>query len=231
MQEVFIKCEEITKWSFALRSILKQTHSAKLQHHLPFEECLWTDLVNKHLVENVENIYYQRPADCEGINMKYMKMKAQEDDGHLRKENLEVVYRGIVYDCEGNEKEQPIHAVTEHLAQNLTMNQFVDSGLEGYLDMFKPPFLSRCPITQQQQIVILLAMTAVHYYPLIIAVCGECPAIQLVSKEPETLKTSISKVGMKLVGDLRNITSEGSSQEAVEKLRSLTSLPVVKVKL
>ena len=57
------------------------------------------------------------------------------------------------------------------------------------------------------------------------------PAIQLVSKEPETLKTIISKVGMKLVGDLRNITSEGSSQEAVEKLRSLTSLPVVKVKL
>ena len=60
-------------------------------------------------------------------------------------------------------------------------------------------------------------------------VCNECPAIQLVSKEPETHKTTVCMVGMKLVGDERNFMAEGSSQEACEKLRSLSSLPIVKV--
>ena len=116
-------------------------------------------------------------------------------------------------------------AVTEHLTKNLKMKPFVASGLDGFLEMFHPPFLSRCPVTRDQQIVILLFV----FYPLIMAVCGECPAVQLVSKEPETLKTAISKVGMKLAGDERNITSEGSSQEGVERLRSQTALPIVKV--
>ena len=106
VQEVHLLCEKITKWKAALASIMKQTFMAKLQHHLPFEECLWADLVNKHLVKNAENIFYQRPADCKGINMKYVKMKAEEDDGHLKKENLEIVYKNVVYDCNGKVKDR-----------------------------------------------------------------------------------------------------------------------------
>ena len=41
--------------------------------------------------------------------------------------------------------------------------------------------------------------------------------------------STICKVGMKAVGDERNILAEGSSKEACEKIRSLTSLPIVKV--
>ena len=32
-------------------------------------------------------------------------------------------------------------------------------------------------------------LSALHFYPIIIRACGECPSIHLVSKEPETHKT------------------------------------------
>lgn len=78
------------------------------------------------------------------------------------------------------------------------------SGAAGYLKFFQPPFLSRCPATREQQRVILIACTGLnckqgvvklnflsvlHYYPLIMRACGECPSVHLVSKEPETHKT------------------------------------------
>ena len=34
-------------WKKVLASVIKQTFSAKVQHHLPFEEVMWTELVNK----------------------------------------------------------------------------------------------------------------------------------------------------------------------------------------
>ena len=121
-----------------------------------------TSEVNKHLVEHVEDIYYQRPADNEGINIKYVKMMAEQEDGHMKKEHLEIVYKEVVFDCNGKVKEKPTHAVTEHLTKHLKMKKFIPSGLEGYLEIFQPPFLSRCQTTREQQTVMLMAMTGNH---------------------------------------------------------------------
>ena len=43
------------------------------------------------------------------------------------------------------------------------------------------------------------------------------------------LSRTICKVACKAVGDLRNFLAEGSSKEACERIRSLTSFPIVKV--
>ena len=169
----------------------------------------------------------------------------------MSRDDVEIVYNGVgmydiyinqetncdlsVYDVNGEVKERPLHAVTDHLTRFLKIAKFNPrylllfshatlhnnffSGAAGYLDFFQPPFLSRCPATREQQRVILIACTgfrdesltslqsspthklqarnckhsdflsALHFYPMIMRACGECPAIHLVSKEPETHKT------------------------------------------
>ena len=42
---------------------------------------------------------------------------------------------------------------------------------------------------------------------------------------------TICKVACKVVGDEKNLLAEGSSKEACERIRSFSSLPIVKVNL
>ena len=95
----------------------------------------------RHLAERVEDIFYQRPADNEGLQMKYLAMRADETGGIMKMEDLEIVYRDVgmsryyiakpnkncdisVYDANGVVKERPLHCVTEHLTRGLKMSKF-----------------------------------------------------------------------------------------------------------
>ena len=109
-------------WKKVLPSIIRQTFNAKVQHHLPFEEVMWQELINKwvahlfpfspliflsrHLAEHVDDIYYQRPADNWGLQIKYLASRADERGGRMSKDDVEIVYNGVgMYDIFVNPRE------------------------------------------------------------------------------------------------------------------------------
>ena len=96
---------------------------------------------SRHLAERVDDIYYQRPADNWGLQIKYLTSRADERGGRMSKDEVEIVYNGVgmyydiyvqlrkncdfsVYDVNGKVKERPLHAVTDHLTRFLKMAKF-----------------------------------------------------------------------------------------------------------
>ena len=49
-------------------------------------------------MENVDNIYYQRPADNWGIQIKYLENRVDERGGEMSKGDVEVVYNDVGVD-------------------------------------------------------------------------------------------------------------------------------------
>ena len=106
---------------------------------IPSFSCSISYFSARHLAERVEDIFYQRPADNEGLQMKYLVMRADETGGIMKMEDLEIVYRDVgmrwtvasklnchisVYDAHGVAKERPQHCVTEQLTRGLKLSKF-----------------------------------------------------------------------------------------------------------
>ena len=62
---------------------------------IPSFSCSISYFSARHLAERVEDIFYQRPADNEGLQMKYLVMRADETGGIMKMEDLEIVYRDV----------------------------------------------------------------------------------------------------------------------------------------
>ena len=86
----------------------------------------------------MEKIFYQRPAENEGIQIKYLLQQANERGGQMHLEDVEVVYADVgkdlkrknilktffsVYDAQGKVKDKPVHVVTDTLKKSLTMSK------------------------------------------------------------------------------------------------------------
>ena len=53
----------------------------------------------RHLAEHVGSIYYQRPADNWGLQIKYLTSRADERGGRMCKDDVEIVYNDVgMYD-------------------------------------------------------------------------------------------------------------------------------------
>ena len=66
-------------------------------------------------------------------------------------------------------------------------------------------------------------------YWLIVKNIGSCPAFMLASREPEAMKSTVSMVGLRGVGDTKHFLELNSTAAAVDQMRDSTSLPTGKL--
>jgi hypothetical protein len=139
--------------------------------------------------------------------------------------DIEDVYPGVTFDGDGNVKEDPIHVVIPKLIPiHMDITNFEPSGLQGLLEMFLPPYTSEEPTMRRQQTVALVSVLVMHFYRLIIYNIDGCPGLILGSFEPETLKSTTARIGLRMAGDPSHFLECSSSKESIEVRQTSTTL-------
>ena len=140
-------------------------------------------------------------------------------------EDVEDVYPGVTFDGNERVKEDPIHVIIPKLIPiHMDIAEFESSGLQGLLEMFLPPYTSEDPYMRKQQTVALVCVLVMHFYRLIIYNIDGCPGLILGSFEPETLKSTTARIGLRMAGDPSHFLECSSSKESIEVRQTSTSL-------
>ena len=225
--EVIWQPDWVGNFKRVMQANRKYSHGIILRNK-PFEEKLWSDLVDRYLFDHPD-IPTMQPAENVGLQVRYLIEKAFDHDDCLALEDIECVYKDITFDGLGNVKIDPVHTIIEEARPKVSFkcSKFKPSGLEGYLKLFLPPFTSRCPVQRTQQSLALLGTTFEGFYALIEYLCGECPALMLASNEPESQKTTLSLLGLKAIGDRSNFCGSDSTTEAIDERRCSNPFPFV----
>ena len=121
------------------------------QLQVPVDNAHWCAFVPKLLLENKESIFHQRPARNIAIQYCYLEEMSFENDGRIRLEDLEVVYRNIVYNGLGEVKDRPIHTIVEEAYPHkiFKVSKFIPSGLQGFIKLFLPPLHLYCILSEK----------------------------------------------------------------------------------
>ena len=107
---------------------------------------------------------------------------------------------------------------------HMDIAEFEPSGLQGLLEMFLPPYTSEDPYMRNQQTVALVCVLVMHFYRLIIYNIVGCPGLILGSFEPETLKSTTARIGLRMAGDPSHFLECSSSKESIEVRQTSTTL-------
>ena len=243
--KIFVKEGDFSKFEKVRAAIVSQTHG-ELILSSRFDHALWSDFVPKLMFDCYDKIKHQRPARNIGLQRQYLVSRAFEKGGVLQLEDVEIVYKNIVYNGLGEIVEHPVNALVLEAFPNKTfrVSSFKASGLRGYLKCFLPPFTSTSKFRRDQQILSIIGATGIvsydqvellhtvtlliigqHFYRLIVHNTGSCPSLMLASYEPETQKSTAALVGLKTVSDPLQFFNLQSSAAAVLEQRSTSSLP------
>ena len=108
-----------------------------------------------------------RPALNIGTQHHYLKeMKLKK--GFWSEDDVEDVFPDVVIGGDGKIKEEPIHIFVHDLMkssmEDMVIEAFTCTGLQGYLEMMLPPFTSTVQSLRRSQGVTLLTITGLRFY-------------------------------------------------------------------
>ena len=174
---------------------------------------------NTHNAHNLYNIFTWM------IQVNHLRACATKRGGKWMIEDVEDVYPGVTFDGNGQVKEDPIHVFIPKLIPiHMDITEFESSGLQGLLEMFLPPYTSEDPYMRKQQTVALVCVLVMHFYRLIIYNIDGCPGLILGSFEQETLKSTTTRIGLRMAGDPSHFLECSSSKESIEVRQTSTTL-------
>ena len=237
--KVILNVDEVKSFKTFHRCVTEQTWGADLSY-IPFDEALWSELFIR-IKHECRPLPHKKPALNWGLQVNniasklfklitimqvhHLRVCASKKGGKWMAEDIEDVYPGVIFDSQGNPKEDPIHVVIPKLIPfPMDVVNFEPSGLQGLLEMFLPPFTSEDPVMRMQQTVALVSIFGIHFYRLVIYNIGGCPGLILGSFEPETLKSTTALIGLRMAGDSSNFLECSSSKESIELRQTSTSL-------
>lgn len=223
---IFIKEGEFNKFERVRAAIVAQTHG-ELILNSRFDQTQWSDFVPRLMFDCSDRIQHQRPARNIGLQWNYLVSQSFEKSGVLQVDDVEIVYKDVVYNGFGEKIEKPVNVLVPEAFPNkvFRVSAFKESGLKGYLKCFLPPFTSTSKFRRDQQTLAIIGATGQHFYRLIVHNLGSCPSLMLASYEPETQKSTAALVGLKTVSDPLQFFNLQSSTAAVLEQRATSSLP------
>ena len=85
----------------------------------------------------------------------------KEKNGHMTADDIEVVYKNVVYNGFGHVKEKPIHIIVPeaYSSKRFAVSAHISSGLRVFLHLNLPPYTSKSFLRREQMHHALLGAT------------------------------------------------------------------------
>ena len=118
--KIFIKEGEFNKFEKVRAAIVSQTHG-ELILNSRFDQTQWSDFVSKLMFDCSERIQHKRPARNIGLQWNYLVSQSFEKGGVLQLDDVEIVYRDVVYNGLGETIKNPVNVLVPEAVEILTL--------------------------------------------------------------------------------------------------------------